>query len=186
MTVKTDQPNLTSDEALSAATGRHRDEWFADLDAWGAAERSHRDIDAWLMNDQDLDNWWAQTLTVDYERARGLRPVGGGRDGLFRVTASRTVHNTAERVLAAVTDPTRRAGWLPDAAMRPRPTTAEFIARFDWADDGTRVVFGVAVKDEDRCVVAVQHERLPSADVADDRRAYWRDRLGALKAFVEG
>lgn len=177
--------NLTTDEAVLAATGRSRSEWFVTLDAWDGTTRPHRDIAAWLMTEHRLDNWWAQTITVEYERARGLRPVGGGRDGLFAVSASKTIAVPAARSFAAVTDAGQRAQWLPGADLRARPTTAEFVARFDCGTDGTRVVFRVTAHGPDKSRVALMHERLRSADAADEAKAFWRERLSALETLLE-
>jgi hypothetical protein len=33
--------------------------------------------------------------------------------------------------------------------------------------------------------VSVEHERLPSAQAAAEQKAYWRERLAALKALLE-
>jgi uncharacterized protein YndB with AHSA1/START domain len=185
MSTMTKDVHLTSEEAVHAATGRTRADWFDALDSWNAAARTHRDIAAWLMAEHGLDNWWSQTLTVEYERARGLRPIGGGRDGLFVITVSKTVAVPAVRLFASVVDPAERERWLPDRSLRARPTAAAFTARFDWGTGGTRVVFGVVAKGADRSAVSLAHERLPSAEKAEQMKGFWRQRLAALKAVVE-
>jgi hypothetical protein len=185
MTTMTMEANLISDDAVRAATGRSRDEWFTALDERGSAAHPHRDIAAWLMTDNALDTWWAQTITVEYERARGLRPLGGGRDGLFSVSSTKTVAVPADQLFAAIEDAAAREAWLPDAYLRPRPSTAVRTARFDWAADGTRVVFAVVAKGGDRSTVAMQHERLPDAESARVMKAFWRERLSVLKSVLE-
>ena len=42
------------------------------------------------MAEHGVPGWWAQGVTVEYEKARGLRPIGGDRDGTYNVTASKT------------------------------------------------------------------------------------------------
>ena len=76
MTSQDVRPPLTSDAAVRGATGHDYDAWFALLDAWGASGRTHGEIAAWLIGERGTDTWWAQTITVQYERARGLRPPG--------------------------------------------------------------------------------------------------------------
>jgi hypothetical protein len=39
------------------------------------------------MRDHGISNWWAQTLTVDYEQARGLRKAGDSRGGRGHATS---------------------------------------------------------------------------------------------------
>jgi hypothetical protein len=87
-----------ADERVLEATGRGSQAWFALLDGWGAAGRSHTEIARRLREDQGVDAWYAQSITVGYERARGLRAPGQRPDG-FAVGASRTVAVPVERLL---------------------------------------------------------------------------------------
>ena len=173
-----------SSEAMVRGSGRNHEEWFALLDAWGATERRHTDIATWLRETHGVGGWWAQSITVDYERARGMRArhqMGAG----FSVSATRTVNADAERLLAAFTDASRRRRWLPGASMRQRPTRAALTARFDWADPPSRVVVTVVPKEPGKATVAVQHEQLPDAEAAERLKAAWRGWLGEVKALLE-
>jgi len=174
----------TSDEAMRKATGRSHAEWFALLDGWGAAAHTHTEIAEWLSSAHGAPSWWRQSITVDYERARGMRGRHQMADG-FRVSVSRTVTVPPDRALAAFVDDATLRRWLPGAPMEPRPTRAKLTARFDWSDPPSRVVVNIARKGIDRSIVAVTHERLPDAAVAERLKAGWRDRLGHLKAFLE-
>jgi hypothetical protein len=176
----------TSDGAVTGATGRSYDEWFAQLDAWDASGRGHGEIAAWLMNEHGVDNWWAQTITVEYERSRGLRPPGGGRDGMFVVSASKTVAVPVERLFAAFVDPELRERWLPGGVLSERTSRPYGTARFDWEDGKTRVNVGFAAKGDAKSQVAVAHERLPDAEAWEEAKAFWRERMAALKALLEG
>ena len=175
----------TSGQAVRRATGRDRDAWFAQLDAWGALDREHREIAAWLIGEHGVDNWWAQTLTVDYEHARGLRAPGGSRDGTFTVNVSRTVAVPVERLFQAFTDTELRERWLPRAALRERTSQPGRSARFDWEDGATRVTVFFAAKGEGKSQAALTHERLPDARAAKEAKAYWQARMKALKALLE-
>ena len=176
----------TSEAAVLEATGHGREVWFARLDAWGASGRPHREIAAWIMSEHGVDNWWAQTLTVDYEQARGLRPPGGRRDGTFAVSASITVEAPVERLFAACLNPKIRARWLPGAVMRERTSIPGRSARFDWEDGSTRVNFGFNAKGQGKSQIALLHERLSDPKAAAAVQAYWRERLAALKVLLEG
>jgi hypothetical protein len=176
----------TTAEALTEATGRDWVSWYELLDASGGASRSHRDIAAWLMSEHGLDNWWAQTVTVGYEQARGLRPVGGSRDGTFAANAGKTVGVNVSELYAAFLDERRRVAWLPDGSLALRTSTPDRSARFDWSSlAGSRVLVGFTANGERRSQVALSHERLPDAATAEKMRAYWRDRLTALKTQLE-
>ncbi len=166
------------------ATGKGRAEWFDRLDVWGATERTHTEIARWLREVQGTPPWWTQAITVDYERARGMRSRHQMRDG-FSVSMTKTVATDAEHALAAFTDPTARQRWLPDAPLTPRPTRAVRTARFDWADPESRVVVVVAPKDAGRLIVSVTHERIADAAAADALKVRWRAWLSSLKATLE-
>ena len=174
-----------SDEAMLRGSGRPIGEWLEILDAWGATDRKHPEIARWLVAEHGIGGWWAQSVTVAYERARGMRAVHQQTGG-FSVSATRTVAAPADRVLAAFTDPGLRDGWLPEAPMRRRPTTAANVARFDWDEPPSRVVVGLVPKDAARTQVAVAHEKLATAEDAARMKAAWRAWLGRLKQHLEG
>ena len=175
----------TSEAATVRATGKTYPDWFDVLDGWGATGQTHTAIARWLRDDLGVDGWWAQSITVAYERARGLRAVHEMRTG-FSVAVTRTIAVDDATALAAFTDATIRDRWLPDAPMAQRPTKAARTARFDWATPASRVVVNVAPRDDRRTTVTISHERLPDAASAGEQKSAWRDRLGALRRVLEG
>jgi hypothetical protein len=181
----TEGPALTmSDDAIRRRTGRGWEEWLGLLDEWGAAERPHREIARWLSEEHGIEGWSAQSVTVTYERARGLRAVGEHADG-FAITASKTVAVPVERLYDAFVDPALRRRWLPDGELRERTATRPRSARFDWGDDGTRVIVGFEAKGEAKSTAALEHARLADAQEAERMKAYWRDRVAGLKDQLE-
>jgi hypothetical protein len=174
-----------SDEVVRERTGRTLTDWFGLLDEWGATEREHPEIATWLRVDNGVPGWWAQGVTVEYEKARGLRPIGGDRDGTMNASASKTVAVPVERLFDAFVDPDLREEWLPGAPLRERTARPSRTARYDWGDGSTRVIVGFDAKSEAKSTVAISHERLPDRESADDMKAYWRERLAVLKAVLE-
>ncbi len=170
----------TSDEAVIRATGRPLGEWLSLVDGWDGTSRTHTEIARWLVAEHGVPAWWAQSLTVGYERARGMRAVHQQGSG-FSVSVTRTVRGTPDSVAAMVIDPIRRAAWLPDALMSERTSRPGKSARYDWPAPASRVVFDFAPKGTDRTVVAVTHAKLPDADAAAEMKEMWRDRLTALR-----
>jgi hypothetical protein len=182
-----EQPPLaTSDERIRQRTGRGWEEWFDLLDDWGAAERQHREIARWVADQLGIGPlvWDAQAVTSSYERARGLRAVGETEDG-FAVSASRTVAVPVERLFDAVVDESRRRSWLPDGELSERTATRPRSARFDWGDGTTRVIVAFEPKGEEKSRMALQHVRLPDGGEAERMKAYWRERVTALKEELE-
>jgi uncharacterized protein YndB with AHSA1/START domain len=172
-------------EALvSEVTGRESEQWFAMLDQWEATGRSHTEIARWLQDEQGIAHWWAQSITVAYERARGLRAPGQRPDG-FLVTSSKTVAVPVERLFDAFADEGRRERWLPGVQLRVRTAKAPHSARYDWPDGSTRIAIGFTELGERKSRVALAHERLPDAETADAMKAWWRERMAALKRLFE-
>ncbi|AMB59119.1 DUF4287 domain-containing protein [Microterricola viridarii] len=89
--IVTGRQDGVSDDALAAATGKTWAEWFAILDAEGAAAWKHSAIARWLDAHYPLGGWWAQGVTVGYEQARGIRLPGQRQDGSFEASVSKTL-----------------------------------------------------------------------------------------------
>ena len=178
---------VTSDAEIRRRTGRGWEEWFDLLDEWGAADRTHREIARWVAGQLGIEPlvWEAQAVTLSYERARGGRAVGERADG-FAITAQKTVAAPAERLFDGFVDEALRARWLPDARLRERTATRPRSARFDWGDGKSRVNVVFDAKSDAKSTVFVEHARLGDADQAAEMRAWWRERLSALKAQLEG
>src|SRR6266540_1988629 len=150
------------------------------LDECGAAERPHPEIPRWLSEERGVDGWDAQSVTVGYERASGRRAVGEHAEG-FAITASKTVAVPVDRLYEAFVDESLRERWLPGGALRERTSSRPKSARFDWGDGSTRVLVGFTSKGDARSTLALAHERLPDAEEAERMKAFWRDRVAALK-----
>ena len=176
----------TSDETIRERTGRGWEEWFDLLDAWGAAERTHREMARWLAEQQGEHPlaWNVQAVVKSYERTRVGRAVGEHEDG-FTVTASKTVSVPVERLYAAFVDPGLRERWLPDGDLRERTTIEPRSARFDWGDGASRVHVAFAAKGEAKSTAALSHERLPDGAEAERMKAFWRERVAGLKQELE-
>ncbi|HEX3812236.1 MAG TPA: DUF4287 domain-containing protein [Mycobacteriales bacterium] len=176
---------LTSEQAIQGATGRDWATWIAVLDAWGAVGREHGEITGWLAEEHRVQRWWAQTITVEYERERGLREPGENRDSARAISASRTVGVSVDELFGAFTDPAVRALWLPGAVLREQASVPGRSVRFDWTDGSTRVNVGFLVRGDHKSQVALIHERLPDIETAATLKIYWRDRLDDLKYLLE-
>jgi hypothetical protein len=181
----TEGPALSvSEEVIRERTGRGWEEWFDLLDGIGAPDRPRSELLEWARSEHGLDGWSAQAVTINYERARGLRAVGEHDNG-FTVTASKTVAAPVERLYEAFVDESLRASWLPDGRLSERTATRPRSARFDWGDGATRVNVAFVDKGGSRSTAALSHERLPDAEEAERMKAYWRERVATLKELLE-
>jgi uncharacterized protein YndB with AHSA1/START domain len=128
--------------------------------------------------------WGAQAVTGSYERARRGRAVGEHTEG-FSVTASKTVAVAGERLYDAFADESLRDRWLPDSQLHERTATRAKSIRFDWADGQTRVNVTFDDRAEGKSTAVVEHARLPDDAERERMKAYWRERLAALKSQLE-
>ena len=172
-----------SDESVRKATGRGWEEWFAILDDAGAVGWKHPDIARWVVAEHGISGWWAQSVTVGFERARGLRAEHERPSG-FSLSATKTVHVPIERLYEAFADPKQRNGWLAHGA-RVRSSTAPRTMNLAWGD-GSRVAARFTAQGPAKSQVALQQAPLPDASAVEELRAFWRSRLADLKQRMEG
>lgn len=173
-----------SDDAIRRRTGRGWEEWFDLLDEHGTADSPHGEVARWLAEEHGIEGWNERAVVVNYERARGLRAVGEGPDG-FTITASKTVAVPVDRLYRAVVDPSQRSRWLPDGELRERTALDLKSARYDWGSGDSRVNVFFAAKDDGRSTLSLQHVRLPDGEQAEQMKAFWRERVTALKEVLE-
>lgn len=174
-----------SDQAVATRTGSTWAGWVRTLDAHGAASKPHREIARHLQESHGLPGWWAQTVTVGYERIKGLREVGQRRGGTYEANKSKTFPVPLSRLYRAFSDSGTRKRWLPGAQLTVRKATPERSMRLTW-EDGTSVELYFTAKGEARSQVQVQHTKLAGKADVDDRKAYWGERLTALAGLLAG
>jgi uncharacterized protein YndB with AHSA1/START domain len=172
-----------SDETVRARTGCTWERWVHALDYKGAASMSHRDIAAYVEKTFKITSWWAQTVTVGYERIKGLREIGQRRSGSYEASKSKTVPVPLADLYRAWSDAKARARWLPGVKPTVRKATAGKSMRITW-EDGTSVEVGFFAKGDGKSVVQLTHGKLPSKADAEARKAYWAERLGALALLL--
>jgi hypothetical protein len=172
-----------SDELVGARTGCNWERWVRTLDRLGAATMPHGDIFALVHEKFNVDMWWAQTVTVGYERIKGLREKGQLRNGFFEVNKTRTFSVPVAELFDACADEMLRYRWLPDANPEVRTARRPRSLRLGW-NDGTIVVLGFSEKGPEKSVIAVQHTKVPDRPAADRLKEYWSMRLDALAELL--
>jgi uncharacterized protein YndB with AHSA1/START domain len=175
-----------TDVNLRQNTGKGWREWLRILDAWGARERKHGDVVNHLLHEFGVPGWWAQSIAVGYERARGLRAKHQTLSGSFQVSVSKTFPIGVGRLFKAFTETSRRNEWLERGTLKVRTTLKDRSIRFDFRDGASRVVAYFDPKDRTKTTVTVQHEKLPDAGAVEDMRAMWKERLARLADLLQG
>jgi hypothetical protein len=172
-----------SDAAVKKASGRTWPEWVALLDGHGAASMEHRAIAKLVEEKYGVGAWWAQTITVGYERLRGLRDVGQRRGGSYEASKSVTVAAPVEALWRAMYDPKQRKRWLADVELEIRTATEPKSIRARLAD-GIKMEAYFTAKGPAKSALAVQLQGFPTKDAAQAAKESWGERLAALKALV--
>lgn len=168
-----------SDAAIKAKTGCTWERWVKALDYRKAHTWSHREIAAYVQKTYKVPDWWGQTVSVGYERIKGLRAIGQRRDGSYEASKSKVIGVPVSRLYRAWHDARRRTRWLPDIRPVIRTATRDKSMRVTWPD-GSSVQVGFSARGSAKSQVAIQHARLPDRATATRMKAYWAARLGAL------
>ncbi len=175
-----------SDAAVGKASGKGWDEWRTLLDAWGAPEKSHTEIAQYLVEEYGVDGWWAQGITVGYERLIGRRQAGQRNDGSFSASVSKTINASAEKVHAALADETQRSQWLEDGVVNFRTASAPKSVRFDDLEAGVIFAVFLTARGDEKTSLQVQADKFASKEAGEEWKAAWKPRLAKLAEYLRG
>lgn len=172
-----------SETAVRKATGKGWGDWYALLDASGAREMTHHQIME-VVAAQHAGEWWQQTITVAYERARSLR-TNHPRDDGFSATANKAIKAGVTRVFSAWVEDSTRAAWLDATGWNIRKSTPYRSLRITWVDGRTHLDVHFWPRGEGRTLVQLDHSRLGSVEDAARFRTFWGAALERLREFLE-
>ena len=166
-----------SDAVIAKKTGRTWAEWVRVLDRERASDKPHREI-ARFVASLGTPEWWTQTVTVGYERIKGLREIGQRRDGGYEANKSRTYHVPIGTLFDAFANTRTRKRWLePSFTIR----SAAHLKRMRiTCTDKTVILVGFLVKGPAKSAVAVQHQKLVDRSAVDTTKKAWSERFDRL------
>ena len=173
---------VMSDAALKAKTGRTWDQWFTLLDRAGAAKMTHGAIAKLVATRHKIPGWWAQAVTVGYERARGLRKVNETLAG-FRTGVSRTLDAGMDAAFGAWDNAKTRATLLKEKVDLSTRNPGKNL-RFAWKVGRVEVRF--VVKSPKKTQVTVDHTGLKSESQVDKFKAQWSETMDKLGDKLRG
>jgi len=172
-----------SDALIQERTGCTWERWVKALDRAKAHTWPHREIAKYVMEKYKIPGWWAQTVTVGYERIKGLRAVGQRRDGTFEANKSKTFSVPLDRLYRAFADSRTRTRWLPGIELTVRTATRGKSMRIT-LPDRTSLEVGFMRKGANKSQVSLQHGKLPDREAAARMKEYWVERLEALNQVL--
>jgi hypothetical protein len=173
-----------SDASIKAKTGCDWEKWVKSLDYYGADKMPHGKIVELVSKKYKVADWWSQTVTVGYERIKGLRARGQRRDGSYEATKSRTFEVPVTTLFDAFAEKSVRDRWL-NGPVKVRTATAPKSIRLGLADGGILAV-GFLPKGKGKSSVAVSQAKLPDRETAERLKVYWSERLDALREVLAG
>jgi uncharacterized protein YndB with AHSA1/START domain len=197
-------PRLT-DGVAKEKTGKTLKEWFAALDAQGGLDAGRRALVDWAYAETGKDEWWATTLVVEYEKARGQEEKDGAPRG-YSICATKTIAAPLSSVFAAFGDARALSAWLGpkakvaleeggalETADGDRATFGRVRAdkdlRMTWEREdlapGTAVEVVFADKGKGKTGITLNHTRIRERADADRVRAAWREAFERLQALLE-
>ena len=204
MRVESRSDHPMADADVKTTTGKPWEEWYRLLDASGGPSPGRRAITDQLMKEHGLAAWWAQTIAVEYERARAIHEKDGRPKG-YAICVTKTVVASPEKVFDAFGDPVVMREWLGAGAKAEfseggtfstgdgnrgrytkvaRPKTLRFV----WEDDDPAASSTVELKltpNGAKCGIVLNHERIQTRAQADGLRAAWGAAIEKLKRVLE-
>src|SRR5687767_5389001 len=184
-----------SNASVLKKTGKDLAHWCAVLDKFGAVEKGHTASARHLYETHGVDGWYAQGITVSYERERGVRGVNQRCDGAWEVSVSKTVTATTAQLVKAFTDTRKRNDWIGEADPKLARAMAEGVAdkkskgfvvrpdglaRFRYRWDGSIVQLYAYPKPGGKMALTVQHTRLADGDAVERYRGQWKTAFNLL------
>lgn len=171
------EPEFT-DEVIESNTGHGWDDWCDIIDAWPGHVDGHAAIATHLREDLGVDAWWAQGVTVSYERITGLRLPHERADGTFTADKSKTIAIDAEKLRSMLLDDDDRDDLFGSEPTELRSKATSKSIRI--AVGPGVALFTLEAKADGRTKVVVAHEKLPQFDAVAEWKFYWNDWLTAL------
>jgi hypothetical protein len=185
---------------LVEKTGHGWAHWFAVLDAFGAAQKGHTAAARHVASDHGVDGWHAQEITVEYERARGLRATHQRLSGHYEVSVSKVMPAPVGEVVAALRDRKRREAWaksmdrelreaLEAALVGPKGLRqrdrGDALMRFR-TSAGVAILLSLDPRPKGRSSLVATNMKLKAKDDVERYRAAWRPALEALSRHLGG
>ena len=195
-----------TDAACKEATKKTLAQWYARLDELGGPAKGRRELVQALMAGEKLAEWWATTIVVEYERARGVHEKDGQPKG-YSICSTKTIAAPLERVFAAFGAAADLDRWLgPKTKVAfedggaltngdgDRLTFTRIRAQKDlrlaWEHatraPGSLVEVLFADKGKGKTGLTLNHTRIQARRDADELRAGWSAAFDTLKKHLEG
>ncbi|GHG63091.1 hypothetical protein GCM10010919_08480 [Alishewanella longhuensis] len=171
-----------SEQAILTGSGQTWQHWLTLLEQQQAAAWSHKEIAAFLAQ-QQASHWWAQMLAVQYEQHIGRRVLGQDCSGSFSVSVNKTLPGNMDEALNRWQQLVKDEQHFADITLSRGPDISHTEKWRYWRcglADGSRVNINIYQKSPDKAALSVQHEKLETEVQVEFWRSYWKARLANI------
>lgn len=179
--------NNISSGAVKKATGKGWDDWIKTFDKEGASEMSHKEIARMLLDKGYIKNgWWAQSVTVGYEYAKGRRVKGQTQTAGFEIGVQKMIPAPPEKVWRLLNSSKAKKIWLGDAkaeirTLRPKERIRLTWQLKEWDKPSTLQVSLFCPRNtREKTNLRFHQEKLASFKVREQMRKHWRQVLNKI------
>jgi hypothetical protein len=197
--------NKVKTESVYKCTGHHWDQWIAILEKVGASQWTHREIVEHIRKKYKLNPWWQQLITSSYEIHIGRKLEGRNDKGEYATVATKTYQIGQKNMWNFLVSPQGLKIWLsPMSPLIVKPGEQYEIEggifgevrtmkkpqriRLSWQETETLkktiVQIMVIPRPREKCVLAIQHEKLPSASAKEKMLRHWKNVLKDLEVAI--
>ena len=193
--------DLLPEKTLLEKTGRSWKEW---VEVIGSAENGvwdHKTLVTYLRQTQGLTHWWAQTVTVGYEKLTGRRITGETADVGFQVGIQRTFSVSLPEAWKLIASTKGLSILIDDCHGREIRQGEKFETddsstveirvlqenhhiRMNWTPPGWKMATVLQVrvleKGEGKVGISIHHEKLPDHQTREIMRERWKQALSRL------
>jgi hypothetical protein len=204
MKVERKADHAVSESSCKSATGKSLTEWFKALEQHGGVALGRRTLSKWIEHEHEVELWWATTITIEYEIARGDLAKDGKPKG-YSICPTKSIKANAQTCVAAFASAPELDAWFGpghDLDLRDgghwrnghgnmatiRKVNAGKNIRLMAEDDQLTMPIPVEITFEgkgDKCTVMISIDRLQTRAEADGYRRAWSEALDGLKAHIE-
>ncbi len=191
------------DETYKQKTGKSLMEWVEELNSHQAVDWTHKQVVAHLISQHKLDDWWAQMITVEYEKHHGKRTLGQTQDAGFEIGAQRTFPVDATELWELLMSPEGSVLWLGDSLAIPLEKGQTFSAtgndyeirslsdgeklrlRKTSSDNTVSTIQLYVTPKKDKSTLLIHHEKLQDESMRATMKTHWHNVLDKLQSYIE-
>jgi len=194
------------DSAVKKTTGKKLNHWFSCIKKEGMENSAHKEIAAFLREQKNISSWWAQQITVLFEKQSGRRVTGQTVDSGFQIGVTKTINTDVRKVweyavskegMYLLTGDRINAGNVIEqnrtgengieyciTTFRPRTHWRMKWRKPEWPSHSI-VQVRVYTGSSGKAVMAIHQEKLRRPEDRQEMKAWWKHTVTCVAAVLE-